>query len=56
MRKTIFNLQQFKKLSKNEQGSVKGGVAKDWDLCCLRPDTIGIPLGCESLVICDGDF
>lgn len=56
MRKTIFDLKEFKKLSRKHQSSISGGIAKDWGLCCIGPDTIGIPLGCESLVICDGNF
>lgn len=57
MKKSILKLSGTKVLTSNQQKEIKGGVAKDWDKCCLKSDSPPLPpLGCESWVICGPDF
>ncbi|UOX35223.1 hypothetical protein LXD69_06825 [Flavobacterium sediminilitoris] len=53
MKKTVLNLKGTKELSSNEQKQIQGGVIRDWDKCCIKPDSPPYPpYGCEYWKLC----
>lgn len=57
MKKSILKLAGTKVLTTAQKKEINGGAPKDWDKCCLKPDSPPLPpYGCESWIICGTDF